>query len=350
MNLINRYSHHQGRLEKEEKIMKLRTKYFWTTLPILLLVTGTSIAAPNRADPEYGDPNYVTGCGTVITEPGKYMVVNDLACGPSEGGIRILASDVSLNLGGFALSCDLSGNPYSGVVVGDDMNPEVYGNIRISNGTVTGCGVGVLIWFADGVRVTKMSLIDNPESAVTVVEAMNIVVKHNAIEGGAWAINSYESSGNSFDHNTIHYSAYGIDMYGETDSRVMCNTVDQGFYTLSLGPYGSTPSSGNLIRGNRVTNSYLGIGLFGGGTPEDGLIFPQSMDNLVHANISQGNWLADVVEVLYDVNTYDIFLDPGVSCMNTWKNNQFDWSVGPPGCIGEPVDLDEICAMEEDDD
>lgn len=330
--------------------MKWRTKYFWITLPILLLATGTVFAAPNKAGPHHDGLNYVTGCGTVITEPGKYVVVNDLACGPSEGGIRILSSDVTLSLGGFTLSCDLSGIPYSGVVVGDDMNPEVFSNIRISNGTVTGCGVGVLIWFADGVRVTKMSLIDNPESAVTVVEAMNIVVKHNAIEGGAWAINSYESGGNSFDHNNIRYSAYGIDMYGETDSRIMCNAIDQGFYTLSLGPYGSTPSSGNLIRGNRVTNSFLGIGLFGGGTPEDGLILPQSMNNLVHANISQGNAFADVLEALYDVNTYDIFLDPAVSCMNTWKNNQFDRALGPPGCIGEPVNLHEVCAKGEDDD
>jgi hypothetical protein len=324
-----------------DKQMNFYRNYIWTFLPALVLAAGTVLAGP---------PQPVSECGIYITEPGKYKVVNDLACGPSEGGIRILASNVMLDLGGHTLSCDLSGIPYVGVVVGDDLDPEVFSNVRISNGTVTGCGVGVLLWFTDGARVTKMSLIDNVESAVTVVETVNNVIKNNEIEGGEWAINSYRSNGNSFDHNTIRYSLYGIDLYGETDSRVSCNTIDQGFYTLSLGSSGPTPSSGNLIRGNLVTDSFMGILIYASGTPEDGLFDPLSTDNLVHANIAQGNWFADLTEAIYNPFIDDFYVEPGAGCQNTWKNNQFNTQFGPPGCIGEPVDLDDICAPDEDDD
>jgi hypothetical protein len=318
--------------------MTLSRNNLWISLPALMLAAATVLAGP---------PQAVSECDTYITEPGKYSLVNDLYCDPGVRPVKILASDVMFDLGGHSINCAVGDR--SGVVVGDDMDPEVFTNVRIRNGAVNGCAVGVLLWFTDGAQVTKMSFSGSTESGVTLVEAQNNVIMNNQFEGDFWAINSYAGTGNRYSHNTVHFSVIGIDLYGETDSRITCNTVGQGFYTLSLGPSGPLPSSGNLVRGNLVTDSFLGIAMVGYGTPDGGLIAPQSIDNLIHANIATGNWW-DMAEVLYNPFTDELFVEPGAVCANTWKNNQFDWPLGPPDCIGTPIDLDEVCALEGDDD
>lgn len=317
--------------------MKSRGNYLWMSLPALMLVAVTALAGP---------PQAVSECDTFINAPGKYMVVNDLNCAPGVRGIKILASNVMLDLGGHSITC--GSGERSGVVVGDDLEPEIFRNVRISNGSVNGCGVGVLLWFTDGARISKMSFNGNLESAVTLIEAENNVIKNNEFDGDFWAINSYEGTGNRYSHNTVRHSIVGIDLYAETDSRITCNTVDQGFYTLTLGPLGSMPSSANLVRGNLVTDSFWGIAMVGYGTPEGGLIAPQSTDNLIHANIATGNWW-DMIEAIYNPFEDDLFIEPGAVCKNTWKNNQFDWPLGPPECIGTPLDLNDVCALDDDD-
>ena len=319
--------------------MRMHLVFGWASVPAMLLATASVLAGPPKA---------ISDCDYSIKKPGKYRLVDDLYCDSGVRPVQILASDVTLDLRGHSINC--AAGDRSGVVVGDEDSAEVFSNVRISNGAVNGCAVGVLLWFTDGARVSKMSFSDSAESGVTLVVAKNSVIRKNRFDGGdLWAISSYVGTGNQYSHNAVQYSLIGIDLYGETDSRINCNTVDQGAYTLSLGPYGQLPSSGNLVRGNRVTGSYLGIAMVGYGTPGDGVTAPQSVDNLIHANIATGNWW-DMAEVLYDEGTEGLFVEPGAECSNTWKNNQFTWELGPPDCIGTPVDLDEVCALEEDDD
>ncbi len=325
--------------------MKKHGNYFLIFLPILLLVAGSVLAGP-----KHKAPKNVTECGTIIAGPGKYKVVNDLACDPGEMGIKILASDVKLDLRGHTISCDTPER--SGVIVGDFGDPEVFSNVRISNGTVSGCGVGVLLIFTDGARITKMSLIENAESGITLVEAENNVIKKNLIEGGFvsfWAINSFAGGGNWFGHNTVRHTLAGIDLYAETDSRITCNAANENFYAFGLNPLGPTPSSGNLVRGNQFTNGALGMGLIGVGEPPDVLEEPMSTDNLVHANVAIGNRLFDVTESIYSYTLDDFFLLPDAECHNMWKNNMFGTQYGPENCIGPPVVLEDVCATEDDD-
>ena len=317
--------------------MKKHGNNFLILLPILLLVAGTVMAGP---------PQIISECGTIITDPGKYKVVNNLACVPGEMGIKILASDVMLDLRGHTISCETPER--SGVIVGDDGDPEVFSNVRISNGTVNGCGVGVLLFFTDGARITKMSLIENAESGITLVEAENNVIRKNLFEGGFWAINSFVGGGNWFGHNTVQHTFVGIDLYAETDSRITCNTANENFYAFGLNPLGPTPSSGNLVRGNQFTNGALGMALIGVGEPPDYLEEPMSTDNLVHANVATGNWL-DVTESIYSYSLDDFFLLPDAECHNLWKNNMFGTQYGPENCIAPPVVLDDVCAIEDDD-
>ncbi len=53
--------------------MKKRENCIWILLPILLLMAGAVLAAP-----KHGAPKNVTECGTILTEPGNYKLVNDL--------------------------------------------------------------------------------------------------------------------------------------------------------------------------------------------------------------------------------------------------------------------------------
>ena len=312
----------------------------WMFLPVLLLAVGSVLAAP---------PQAISECGTVITEPGKYRVVNDLACAPGDMAVRILASDVMLDVGGHTISCDTPDR--SGLIVGDGWLPEVFSNVRIRNGAVNGCAVGVLIWFADGVRVTNMSFSNNWESGVTLVEAQNNVIKNNEFEGAIWGIASWAGTGNWYDHNTARYSWVGIDLYAETDSRIMCNSVDQTIFGLGFNPLGDTAAStGNLVRGNYVTNSGVGIALIGVGEPPDVVLEPMAADNLVHANVALNNWYVDVTEAFYSYTLDDFFLLPDAECLNMWKNNMVGTQFGPENCIGTPVVLEEVCAMEENGD
>ena len=196
--------------------MKKQLILGWTLVPVLLLASGAVFAKK---------PTAISDCDTYITKPGKYWLVNDLACEPGVRPIKILSSDVSLDLRGHSVSC--AAGDRSGVVVGDDAEPEVFSDVRISNGSINGCAVGVLLWFTDGARVTEVSFSGSTESGVTLVEAQNSVIMKNNFEGDFWAINSYEGTGNRLTHNTIRYSIIGIDLYGETDSRINCNAIDR---------------------------------------------------------------------------------------------------------------------------
>ena len=98
----------------------------------------------------------VSECGTVITAPGKYRLTQDLLLCP-ETGITISSSDVVLNLKGRRITCDEVDNPdglvHAGVaIIGD------FVGVRVKNGTVTGCNVGVLLLLASDSKVSDMTM------------------------------------------------------------------------------------------------------------------------------------------------------------------------------------------------
>jgi hypothetical protein len=137
----------------------------------------------------------------------------------------------------------------------------------------------------------------------------------------------------------------------------MCNTTEQNAYAFGLGPDNQQPSSGNIVRGNRFIDGYVGMVLWGVGVPAvDGepavITNPQSSDNLIRHNTAQGNFLVDMSEAFWYESTWEFFLVDGADCENTWKKNMFDTQFGPDNCIGEPVLLDneDVCALDEEHD
>ena len=313
--------------------MKMNRNHIWLLLPVLILAAGSVFAKQHN----------ITECGTEIDQPGKYRLMNDLLdCPAPKAGVLIGASDVTLDLRGHTISCEQIVSMQAGVDV------LWFENVRIRNGTVTGCDGGVVLFYSDNARVTKMSMSGN-SSAIVLVGASNSLIKNNQFAGNIdTAIVSWWGISNLYSHNTMNSEFEGISLIGETDSSVTCNMANQTGFGISLG----TDSTGNVLRGNQANDNISGIMLWGFGAFEDpDNIGPVPEDNLIRNNIALGNSWVDVSEVVYNDVTKHLFVHPDDTCRNIWMKNQFDMEMGPSNCIGLPVELDEddVCALDADD-
>ena len=122
--------------------MKLRKTHLWLLLPALLLVAGSVLAGP---------PQPVAECETIITEPGKYFLVNDLV-GCESVGVEIESSNVTLDLKGHAISCADNDLRSGGVMAWGEPGAPVR-NVKITNGQVTGCADGILFAFVEDSKI-----------------------------------------------------------------------------------------------------------------------------------------------------------------------------------------------------
>ena len=345
--------------------MKIRGICFWTLLPILLLVAGFALAGPQKAGPGHGAPTEVTECGTVLTEPGNYKLVNDLLDCPSMG-VMIMGSDIILNVHGHQIACADNDIDSGGIIVYSAS--EVWlRNITIKNGHVSNCKDGIVLIQVEDSKVMNMTSTGNhmwfrPDdeawvygTGITLWFTRNTVIMHNhTYDNESHGIGSWDSSGNLFKHNTSTdngtgegVGGAGIDLSNENNSRVMCNRVHGNPDGIMLQP----ESSGNLIRGNLVTGNMGGIGMLG--FAWDGFFWIDiPAGNNVRSNIVEDNSWVDFYEIYYDLLTGDILLQPDDLCMNAWEKNQFQTEVGPAGCFGTPVELIEkdVCALDDDHD
>jgi len=311
-------------------------------IAVLLLVASSALARP---------PVTVSECGTVITEPGKYQVTQDLYCSPDQQGIWVLASDVTVDLKGHMITCDASGDELVGaVLVGDVFDPNlVLNNVRVKKGTVSGCDDGVIFFFTQSAKVTKMSLVGNLDGGITLLGAEDTLVKNNVAIGNITGIRSFGGVNNQIKGNSLHNN-FDTGVFvdnGETDSTLTCNTSERDAFGIALGPF----SSGNLVRGNLIDNAAVaGITLFGVGVPEE-IFQPVPAGNLIRSNRVQGSGAVDLSEIVFNPFTGEIFVPDGAQCQNTWTMNQYVTQQGPIDCIRAPVALDDddVCALDVDD-
>jgi len=323
--------------------MKVHERYCWLTLPVLLLMAGPLLA----------DPNWVTECGTELTEPGHYKLKGDLLNCP-EDGVLISGSDITLDMKGHEISCMDTGYAAAGVKIkGPEMT--VVRNVTVQQGHVTNCNDGILLIRTEDSKVTHMTSSGNRTqegrfgTGIVVWFGSNNVITHNhTFDNEGTGIGSWESSGNLFKHNTSYgnVNAYGIYAELESNSRIMCNTAYGNLDGIWLGP----ESTGNLLRGNFASdNMFTGIGMMG--YAWDGYFWLDiPTGNTIRSNIAENNPWGDFWEVYYDVVTGDVLFQPEGLCLNTWEKNQFLWGYGPEGCFGIPVELDEddVCALDDD--
>jgi len=324
--------------------MKLRNNHQWLFLPALLLVAGSVLAGP---------PQAVSECGKIITQPGKYRLVNDLLDCPGDG-VVILSSDVTLDLRGHTISCADNGLRIGGVSVWGAPG-ALLRKVTIKNGEVTGCADGVFLAYTEDSKVWKVTSWGNilwegvSGTGISMWLSQNNVFMHNHTFGNEDAgIASWDSSGNLFKHNTSTDNLWGIWMSDDTDSRILCNRTWSNVVGITLAP----GSNDNLVRGNFASyNWFDGISI--AGFAWDGVPWQDvPHGNTVRSNVAVSNDANDLFEGYWEVASGDdVYPHPDDICLNTWEKNQYDESTGSTGCIAASVVLDEddVCAFDYDD-
>jgi parallel beta-helix repeat protein len=316
-----------------------------SALPVLMLVAGYALAGP---------PQAVTDCETYITEPGMYFLANDLVeC--EDVGVLILASDVTLDLKGYTVSCADNGLRTGGVIAGLSVPVS---NVTVRNGGVTGCADGIVLAWAEDSKITKMTSWDNrlwdgPGSGtgITVWYTLNSEITHNHVYGNPeQGIGVWDSSGNLFKHNTATGNFFGIWTNYSDSSGILCNQTQGNLIGIGLGP----GSSGSEVRGNEASyNFYDGISTVG--FAWYGFFYePIPAGNTLRANVAEYNGFVDMFEGGWDFapDATDFYpLDPDGNCWNSWHHNQYGLGYAPPGCMGPPMMLgeDDVCALDDDD-
>lgn len=336
--------------------MKFFAKTQWLLLPLLLLATFPVLAGP---------PQAVTECETVITEPGKYRLANDLLnC--EFFGVNIHASDVTLDLKRHTISCAENENRTGGVLTALTEKPDVFfpvSGVKITNGTVTGCSDGILLALAEDSMVTKITSWGNrlwngvSGTGITVWLSQHNVVTHNHVFANEdVGIFSWIAGGNLYKHNTATGNFMGIRTGYDDNAEILCNQVHGNALGIALGP----ASTDSLVRGNLVVdNFYEGISVVGVVMPpevegDDPVTLDMSEGNTIRSNLVEGNnnGVGDLFEGYWnflggEVPAYQLHPD---GCKNSWKKNQYGSAYAPDGCIAPPVVLeeDDVCALDDD--
>lgn len=223
------------------------------------LLIATFACVPAAADPVV----QITQCGTVISQPGHYILANDLLCFDQDG-VDIVSDHVDLMLNNHQIQnvfFDLFANGISVGVGVPSGNSHVH---IIGPGTITG--------FNQGVVFEQVSF-----SAVEDVTSTNNFFGFVVNGGFTVGCNqSCPSTKNSFQGNTATFNnQHGFTTNGANDNtfrdnNASNNTVGHGILIFN--------ASGNDVRDNTTT---------GNGGP--GISITAGTNNTVRANTSQGN-------------------------------------------------------------
>ena len=324
----------------------MRRSYRFAIASVLVLIAGVALARP---------PVPVSECGTTISEPGKYRLVNDLVdC--TENGVTITGSDIVLDLDGHSISCDTDGGLLRlvGVFVWSWMDWSTISNVTVKNGHVSDCADGILLAFTKDSKVKKMSSGRNltwegvSGTGITVWFSENtLVTKNHTYDNEQQGIGVWDSTGTVVKHNMATTNYAGIWTERVDDTEVSCNEAYGNGSGVLLGPW----STGGLVKGNLAKwNWFDGISAWGWAwdeMPWDEI----ASGNTFRHNVAEQNAL-DHVELVYNVESGAIFPHPDGMCRNRWIENQYVTSWGPDNCIGPSVELDEddVCALDDDKD
>ena len=314
-------------------------------------------------------PVKITSCGQVVVTDA--VLAGDLECASGEYGIRVGASNITLDLNGHTVSGHLDG---FGVTAWD-----VEG-LTIKNGNIDGWGIGVDVGGSRDVTLTELTIremeTDDPDefiTGVTTFRCQELVVRDCVIEfvpvyhkegillystyfmidaieyrGGAVGVNVSNSSGtvmnsrfsgatisgvlvaatddtivvdNEFINNEVGVDAYSLSSTSGkiTGLVVEDNLIDPAFQGIHF--WGATDST---VRNNVIHNAWRGISL-------DRNLFcpevPTPECYFATRNVISGNEVTG--------NTVGLYHHPNATG-NTWENNTCETKEGAeiPACTG----------------
>jgi hypothetical protein len=266
----------------------------------LRFATLTLLFAAIACIPAVADPVVqITQCNAVISQPGHYILANDLNCAssgdPSQPpfGIKILASHVDLALDGHTISGDSSSGSF-GIGVG-----EPFTNVSTNTDHVHIIGPGIVSHWSVGVYLS----VDESSSVSEVTADSNAVGLLDNGESDVLDGNTATNNNGSVDVGPF-VAVGGITIAQARKASVRNSTVSGNAAGITL-----IIAAINDVRFNTVTNnSGVGIGL-------DNV----SLHNSIFYNTETGNGSLDLED---DTPNCD---------SNTWKNNTFGTANQP--CI-----------------
>jgi hypothetical protein len=203
------------------------------------LADGAVTAAKLDASVVTNPATPVDACMT-IAEPGSYVLRQNLSA--SGTCIRIAADHVTLDLAGFTLSGDGTGD-------GIDENDVDRSNIAVLNGTVTGFGAGIDLDFVTGAVVTMVRAFANTGNGIAV--SRGIVKDSVAIGNGGVGI--FSGLDSTITGNKV-FDNGGTGINTGNGNVIANNSVRQN------GGSGISNGAGSIVRGNAVRNN-AGFGI-----------------------------------------------------------------------------------------
>jgi hypothetical protein len=174
-----------------------------------------------------------------ISRPGSYKLTGNLNVPAGPNGIVIQASNVSLNLNGFVITC--AGGQGTGLVSDGD---TVFTNLTVKNGNISGCWSGLNFNTAgyatiEGITVSNYGVVG--------MQIQNGVIRRSSTTGGSDpnSIGMGLVTG-TFESNVVLGDSIGLRAFGLGLALVTGNVVIARNQSLS----GGNPT--NYIWGNNV--------------------------------------------------------------------------------------------------
>ncbi len=211
------------------------------------LAAGAAVVAASS----HGEPTEIDAC-TTITEPGEYVLVDDLHLDTEErvGCIVIESDDVTLRGDGHTITGSDTVDGGFGVAVIPPSWPfwsPPLENVTVEDLTVTGFRDGIHYRFVDGGSIGRIRATDNGRGIALVDDVLDVSIEHNRITDCRTGLALVGDSEVGFHPGSIP---------------IRNNDVLRNGRGITLGAW----VGGNPIERNRIVRNEIGIvqGLFAG--------------------------------------------------------------------------------------
>lgn len=226
----------------------------------------------------------ISTCDTLVTQPGDYILTQDLLC--PVNGVLIVASRVTLNLNGHNLAGN--GPQYIGIAVGYPGFAAVSEVTIVGPSTISNFGTGIVFFGAEHSSVRMVTSARNSAFGFSV----------QGLQGRLSRINTFENNMATSNQNA------GFEITDAEQNTFRANVSTGNKYGFDVAPVAHE----NRLEGNTASNNFV-LGII---TDRD------ATRNVIHGNTAHNNPGDDLFEENPD-------------CDNAWENNSFGTANKP--CI-----------------
>lgn len=271
-----------------------------------------------------GQPQGIDTFGTIIDQPGHYVLTADLAAGAAAGpAITITADDVTLDLKGHTITgnADTGNHDNLGIWLrGTEAAPRR--NVHVTNGALSGFHFALWLDYSINGGVSNMNLSGN-RGGIGLNGSTDNVIKqnnssNNSVSNGVGILLQRHSDRNDLVENVCNNNFFqGIFLNGSaggnSENNLLSNTCNENGLVGIWLTMGSNRN--NLVNNITMKNNALGASPNGG----IGLGFPGSSENITSGNVIVSNTLMD--NTRDDPQSWDAF--DNSLCENLWQGNEF---------------------------